>query len=107
RIAAGDASFRQFVIGPGLLPNPVQLRWRLNEFDIHVAGPCDPVKLRDALVTNDPETGQALIGTGRVVDPPPAPPSRRIVGDDLGAEDDQPFGLEADRRIVSAQDGLG
>ncbi|MGE0438841.1 MAG: OmpA family protein [Gemmatimonadales bacterium] len=102
-----DASFRQFVIGPGLLPNPVQLRWRLNEFDIHVAGPCDPVKLRDALVTNDSETGQALIGTGRVVEPPPPPPSRRIVGDDLGPEDDQPFGREADRRIVSARDGLG
>ncbi len=99
-----EASFRHFVIGPGLLPNPVELRWRMDEFDIHVAGPCDPVKLRDALVSNDHDTGQALIGAGRVVEPPPSPPSRRVVGDDLGPEDDQPFGREADRRILPTRE---
>ncbi|MDX2060749.1 MAG: hypothetical protein SFV24_23255, partial [Gemmatimonadales bacterium] len=100
-----EASFRHFVIGPGLLPNPVQLRWRMDEFDLHVAGPCDPVKLRDALVTNDHDTGQALIGTGRAVEPTPPPPAPRSVGTDLGAEDDQPFGREADRRVLPTREG--
>jgi hypothetical protein len=95
-----EAAFRHFVIGPGLLPNPVELRWRMDEFDIHVAGPCDPVKLRDALVTNDIETGQALIGVGRQVESPPGPSGPRVVGDDLGLEDEQPFGSDAERRTM-------
>jgi hypothetical protein len=93
-----DSGFRHFIIGPGALPNPVELRWRMDEFDIHVAGPCDPIKLRDALATIDLETGQKLISVERKADQP-AP--RVVVNDDLGNEDDQTFGPEANRTILT------
>jgi hypothetical protein len=93
-----DSGFRHFIIGPGALPNPVELRWRMEELDIHVAGPCDPIKLRDALVTIDLETGQKLVGVERK---PDQPPPRVVVNTDLGKEDDQTFGPEANRTILS------
>jgi len=93
-----DSGFRHFIIGPGALPNPVELRWRMDEFDIHVAGPCDPIKLRDALATIDLETGQKLISVERKAD---QPAQRVVVNDDLGNEDDQTFGPEANRTILT------
>jgi hypothetical protein len=56
---------RHFVLGPGKLPNPVELRWRLDDFDVHIAGPCDPLALRNALVSRDLDTSQDLIGLER------------------------------------------
>jgi Putative peptidoglycan binding domain len=82
---------RHFVLGPGKLPNPVELRWRLDGLDVHIAGPCDPLALRNALVSRDLDTSQDLIGLER---DQPAVVVAVTAGKELGSPDDQPFGSD-------------
>jgi len=94
---ARNTGVRHFIIGPGILPNPVELRWREGEHDIHVAGPCDPLKLRDALVESDLQTGQTLIGQDRE----PAKSAGNVTaGNDLGKPEDQAFAGENEKFII-------
>ena len=60
--------FFLFRLDPANLPNPVRLEWRTAEGLEHLAGPCDPSELRDALASPDLERADALTR-----DPPPLP----------------------------------
>ena len=84
---------RHFTLGPGTLPNPVEVRWKLGELNIHVAGPCDPLELRNALVAKELEKGQTLIGTDQRE---PEGATGVLQGRDLGDPSDQPFGTDGD-----------
>lgn len=78
--AADDrAGFFLFRIDPATLPNPVRLQWRTADGDRHLAGPCDPGALRDALADPDLETAKTLT---RDPPPPPDPGSGDIPVDD-------------------------
>jgi hypothetical protein len=59
--SGGDAGFVIFTLNPPNLPNPVELRCQLPLETIHIAGPCDPSALRDALVVDDVDTGGRLV----------------------------------------------
>jgi hypothetical protein len=75
------AGFFLFRFDPATLPNPVRLEWRTSEGDRHLAGPCDPSQLRDALASPDLQTADALT---RDPPPPPDPGSGDIpVEDDI------------------------
>jgi hypothetical protein len=60
--------FFVFRLDPADLPDPVQLAWQTSEGNRHVAGPCSPFQLQDALGRPDLKTGHDLVGD------PPEPP---------------------------------
>ncbi|MGZ5090779.1 MAG: OmpA family protein [Burkholderiales bacterium] len=74
------AGFFLFRFDPATLPNPVRLEWRTSSGNRHLAGPCNPVELRDALASPDLKTADALTR-----DPPAAPPGG---SGDIPVEDD-------------------
>src|SRR5262249_45806705 len=45
--------FFLFRLDPSELPDPVRLEWRTAEGEFHLAGPCSPSELRDALAGLD------------------------------------------------------
>ena len=53
--------FFVFRVDPANLPDPVRLQWRNDEGVRHLAGPCSPVQLRDALASPDLKTGHVLV----------------------------------------------
>jgi hypothetical protein len=55
------------------LPDPVRLEWLTDDGAHHLAGPCSPTELRDALSTPDLNRSKALVGEPRQ-DPNPASP---------------------------------
>jgi hypothetical protein len=67
--------FFLFRFDPTELPDPVRLEWRTSEGEFHLAGPCSPSELRDALAGLDLNKGHALVGSGRPDDDPPSPPT--------------------------------
>jgi hypothetical protein len=75
------AGFFLFRLDPAKLPNPVRLEWKTADGKVHLAGPCDPTALRDALAS--PDLDEALVLTR---DPPPPPdpsPGEIPVEDDI------------------------
>lgn len=61
--------FFVFRLDPAQLPDPVRLAWRSDQGVRHLAGPCNPVQLRDALAQPNLEAGHDLVGS------PPEPPA--------------------------------
>ena len=64
-IPASDASstasgvcFFEFTVDE--LPDPFEARWRDRDAESHVAGPCSPADLRNALVRGDNEAAERL-----------------------------------------------
>jgi hypothetical protein len=64
-----------FRFDPTELPDPVRLEWRTAEGEFHLAGPCSPSELRDALAGLDLDKGHTLVGDRRKDRNPPAPPT--------------------------------
>jgi hypothetical protein len=70
--------FFVFRFNPSELPDPVRLEWRTADGEFHLAGPCSPAQLRDALAGLDLEQGHSLVrdpATERNPPSPPTPPS--------------------------------
>jgi hypothetical protein len=74
------AGFFLFRFDPALLPNPVRLEWRTADGNRHLAGPCDPSELRDALASPDLQTADTLTRD--------APPTPDPGSGDIPVEDD-------------------
>jgi hypothetical protein len=82
-LGAADAAAQQgylvFTLDPSALPNPVTLNRRSSDgcSDVHLAGPCDPGALRDALVAQQWAEVDALVGgpPADAPDDPAAPPA--------------------------------
>jgi len=55
------------------LPDPVRLEWHTSDGATHLAGPCSPSELRDALSTPDLARSQALVGDPGDSPNPPTP----------------------------------
>jgi len=71
-----------FRFDPSDLPDPVRLEWRTADGVFHLAGPCSPAELRDALAKLDLDKGHQLVGDrGKDEDPPtpPTPPSDDVL----------------------------
>ncbi len=89
------AGFFLFRFDPSALPNPVRLQWETAEGERHLAGPCSPADLREALSTLDLKKGNTLIGDPRAtenIEPVPTPPSDDVLVNIIteGADGDLP-----------------
>jgi hypothetical protein len=64
-----------FALDPAELPNPFTLRRRAGDgSEAHLAGPCDPGALRDAIVGEQWDTVASLVGSAPADDDAAAPP---------------------------------
>ncbi|HZS38664.1 MAG TPA: hypothetical protein VFF06_17655 [Polyangia bacterium] len=71
-----------FELAPAELPNPVELWWRAPSGEARLAGPCDPVALRDALDGARLDESQGLVGAWE-------PPGEDALPDSPDDDDDR------------------
>jgi hypothetical protein len=57
----GAAGFCVYQFDPRVFPNPVLLKWATPDGDEHLAGPCDPVNLRDVLFESELVVAEPLV----------------------------------------------
>jgi hypothetical protein len=84
---ASGKGFCVYEFDPRTLPNPVWLRWTAPDGDEDLAGPCDPMKLHDLLVTV-----QMVPADPMVEGPGETPDQGATAGGDSGSTTDSETG---------------